>query len=50
MNRADIGFPPDLLDEILEPFPFTVSQVLDVRRLGYEYASVSAASSTSKKS
>lgn len=49
MNRADIGFPPDLLNEILEPFPFTVSQVLDVKRLGYEYASVSAASSTPER-
>lgn len=44
MNRADIGFPPDLLNEILEPFPFTVRDVLDVRSLGYEYASASGSS------
>jgi tyrosinase len=44
MNRSDLGFPPDLLNEILEPFPFTVRDVLDVRRLGYEYASASGSS------
>ena len=42
MNRSDLGFPPDLLDEILEPFPFKVRDVLDVKRLGYEYASGSS--------
>jgi len=44
MDRADLGFPPDLLNEILEPFAFTVRDVLDVKRLGYEYASASGSS------
>ena len=44
INRSDLGFPPNLLDEILEPFPFTVRDVLDVKKLGYEYASASSSS------
>jgi tyrosinase len=30
--------PPDLLDTVLVPFPMTVAQVLDIDRMGYEYA------------
>lgn len=34
--------PPDYLDKVLLPFGLTVQQVLDVRQLGYDYASSSA--------
>ena len=30
--------PPDLMDTVLAPFPLTVAQVLDIDRMGYEYA------------
>ncbi len=32
------GIPSDLLGEALVPFGKTVADVLDVQRLGYEYA------------
>ncbi len=39
------NIPPDYLDKTLEPFGLTVADVLDINRLGYEYAqSVGAAS------
>jgi tyrosinase len=28
----------DMLDEVLEPFPLKVRDVIDIRNLGYEYA------------
>lgn len=34
--------PPGMLDEVLEPFRFTVRDVLDVHDLGYEYAASAA--------
>jgi tyrosinase len=41
-DRADLGFPIDFLDEVLEPFPFKVRDVLEVKSLGYDYASTSS--------
>lgn len=37
------NIPPDYLDKALAPFGYSVRQVLDVRQLGYEYASSSVA-------
>lgn len=34
--------PPSMLDEVLEPFRFTVRQVLDVEALNYQYAASEA--------
>jgi tyrosinase len=41
------NIPAGYLDKVLAPFGSTVQQVLDVRQLGYDYASASAAVSLS---
>ena len=37
-RHGNNGIPDGLMDITLDPFPFTVKQVLDVQTLGYEYA------------
>ena len=39
------NIPPNYLNRVLAPFPYTVSQVLDVHSLGYDYASSSSTTS-----
>jgi tyrosinase len=38
MNHRGISLPPSLLNEALPPFSVTVGQMLDISRLGYDYA------------
>jgi tyrosinase len=39
VRNSVTNIPPDYLDQVLAPFGYTVVQVLDIRLLGYEYAS-----------
>jgi len=34
----NVSVPAALLNSALDPFPLTVSQILDTSQLGYEYA------------
>ena len=38
MRQPNVSVPAPLLNSALDPFPLTVSQVLDISQLGYEYA------------
>jgi tyrosinase len=38
VKNAPGSMPPDLLDQVLPPFNMTVSDVLDISKLGYQYA------------
>ncbi|HEU0317174.1 MAG TPA: tyrosinase family protein [Solirubrobacteraceae bacterium] len=44
LNHGPHNIPADYLDKVLAPFNYTVQQVLDVRSLGYDYATSVAAS------
>jgi tyrosinase len=38
MRQPNASVPAALLNSALDPFPLTVSQILDISQLGYEYA------------
>ena len=40
LRNGDSTIPEKILDQPLEPFPFTVRQVLNVHNLGYDYAGI----------
>lgn len=42
LKHGDLNIPQELLDVPLEPFPYTVKDVLDVFDLGYDYADSSS--------
>lgn len=42
LRHGNSGIPDSLMDIALDPFAFTVRQVLDVQTLGYEYAATAA--------
>jgi tyrosinase len=38
-DHSGASLDPQLMGQALEPFPLTAAQVLDVKKLGYDYAS-----------
>ena len=46
LRHGNSGIPPEMLDMVLEPFNLTVRGVLNIYRLGYDYASTQASANT----
>jgi tyrosinase len=49
LRQGVSNIPPIYLDKTLEPFRFTVRQVLDIHALGYDYASSSASAAPAQE-